>query len=291
MLFSGLLNNDRIKDQLNLMESQGNFPHAIIIDGGTEQERHMLADILASWRICESENERPCGVCLSCQKLASNSHPDVFRVTGTGSSRSLHIDMIRNIRQDAYIIPNEAQYKLYIIENAEMMTEQAQNALLKVLEEPPRSVVFILTCGSSSSLLLTIRSRSQVLTLDSSDEYLEVDEKSKGVAEEIAMAVVSSKELDLLRATAPLIKDKVLIKSVLQALLEIFRRACVSKECEEHVSESELAIQKLSQRLTSMRLLSLINVIIKSNEMLERNVNTNILIADLCVKMRNAAIL
>ena len=228
---------------------------------------------------------------MPCQKLTQGSHPDVFRVIGTGSSRSLHIDVIRNIRQDAYVIPNEAQYKIYIIENAEMMTEQAQNALLKILEEPPSYAVFVLTCSSSSSLLLTILSRSQVISLDAGNSCYESSDKAKAVSQEIAMAVISSKEIDLLRATATLTKDKVFIKSVLQELSDIFRQACLAKECERYNSLNDDTVRILSQRLTSAKLMSLIGVVRVSEEMLERNVNTNVLIADLCIKMRSDAIL
>lgn len=82
---------------------------------------------------------------------------------------SFHVDTVRNIINDAYIQPNEADYKIYILANAHCMNQNAQNALLKILEEPPKYVVFILTTNSKSALLSTVLSRSVCVTLEGVD--------------------------------------------------------------------------------------------------------------------------
>ena len=104
------------------------------------------------------------------------------------------------------------------------MSAEAQNALLKVLEEPPADTVFILTCITANRLLQTIRSRSQIITLE---DTAEENPEAVRIAGEIAQALIHTKEIEMLQATAPLIKDKELLKEVLNQLTLIFRDACV----------------------------------------------------------------
>ena len=96
-------------------------------------------------------------------------HPDIAVYGGKGGSRSFHVEEVRQIRDSAAVMPNEAQAKVYILDGADHMTEQAQNALLKVLEEPPSYVIFLLTCGAASSLLPTVRSRAQIFRVQKED--------------------------------------------------------------------------------------------------------------------------
>lgn len=114
---------------------------------------------LAAAILCEGEGEKPCGDCGPCHKVLSGNHPDVMVVGEEGGSRSFHIDAIRQVRLSAYVKPNEGKAKVYILCDAQNMTVQAQNALLKIIEEPPSYGVFLLTCDNRSKLLPTILSR------------------------------------------------------------------------------------------------------------------------------------
>lgn len=106
-----------------------------------------------------SPEELPCGACSSCRKALSGSHPDIFLYEGKRGANAFHIEEIRTIRQEAYVLPNESEYKIYILPNVEDMTPGAANAFLKVLEEPPPHVVFLLTADNPEMVMETIRSR------------------------------------------------------------------------------------------------------------------------------------
>ena len=108
------------------------------------------------------------------------------RSGGEGAARSFHIDTVRALREDAYILPNEAPRRVFLLAEAQNMTEQAQNALLKILEEPPASALFLLTCENRGQLLETIRSRVVTLSLS-------------GVAEEESVTILGA----LLPDTSP----------------------------------------------------------------------------------------
>ena len=156
--------SEEVLNRLSLLLQGGRFPHALILEGGAGQEKTEAALFLARAAVCTGEN-KPCGHCPGCRKALASSHPDIYVAGGGAAARSFHVEAIRFIRSDAYIKPNEAPRKVYVLLEAQTMSEQAQNALLKILEEPPENVLFLLTVPSASALLATVRSRSQLLTL------------------------------------------------------------------------------------------------------------------------------
>lgn len=135
---TSLLNSDRI-------------PHAILLSGGTADDALNIA-ALAN---CLSDSHRPCGTCSSCVKLKESNHPDVLIFDCDGAK----VEQIRGLCTDSLVRPNEGRYKVYILKNAHELSAICQNALLKALEEPPKSVVFILTAERVDNLLPTVRSR------------------------------------------------------------------------------------------------------------------------------------
>ncbi|MBQ4643917.1 MAG: DNA polymerase III subunit [Oscillospiraceae bacterium] len=144
---------------------EGVLSHAVLIEGEKGTGRKALALWLAKAILCRDENH-PCGNCSVCRKIESGNHPDVEIFGESGGARSFHIESIREIKNSLWLAPNESEQKIYILLNAENMTPEAQNALLKSLEEPPAHARFILTCDNRRSLLDTIISRSTVYTLE-----------------------------------------------------------------------------------------------------------------------------
>ena len=147
--------------ELAISLAAGNRTHAIIIEGERGCGKKTLAREMAAAMLCrnfDSVRNRPCGRCVSCLKIADGAHPDVTTV-GAGA-KTITVDEIRAVRTAAGIRPNEADARVFIVCDGQNMTVQAQNALLKILEEPPRSVRFIITCDNMDRMLETIVSRA-----------------------------------------------------------------------------------------------------------------------------------
>lgn len=168
-----LKGDKRIKsaaEDFKSLEIQGSTSHAYLIEGENITQSLNLAIFCASVLLCMSKNSRgkPCGKCDSCLKINNSiglSHPDITILSSVGGKSSFHISSIRDMRKDAYILPNEGDRKVYILENAHDMTAQAQNALLKLLEEPPAYVSIFLLTKRREMMLDTVISRCQIITL------------------------------------------------------------------------------------------------------------------------------
>ena len=118
--------------------------HAYILNGERGSGKRMLANLFAMTLLCESGNSEPCGKCHSCRQAESGNHPDIIRVTHE-KPNSISVDDIRTqVNNTVDIKPYQGPYKVYIIPQADLMTPQAQNAILKTIEEPPAYAVFLL---------------------------------------------------------------------------------------------------------------------------------------------------
>ena len=148
--------------------------HAYILAASDAALRETEATALAAAMLCTASGVRPCGQCRDCRKVFRGLHPDVICVDpASGSKRPVFkVDQIRDVSADAYIMPSEAQRKVYVLRQADTMNPAAQNALLKLLEEPPRSASFILAAERAESLLPTVRSRCEVIRCNSEAEAL-----------------------------------------------------------------------------------------------------------------------
>lgn len=142
------------------------LPHAVLIEGEKGTGRTELALWLCRALLCEKKEGTPCESCAPCKKIASGNHPDVEIVRGGGGARSFHIEEVRNIRESVWLSPSEAEERVYVLLEIGEMGIEAQNALLKTLEEPPRHARFVMTCENRFALAETIVSRSSVYTLD-----------------------------------------------------------------------------------------------------------------------------
>ena len=131
MNFEGIRCSETVKQSLSLAFQEARLPHAILLEGPAGSGKSELARWIAKAAVCTGEGERPCGHCPGCIKAAAGAHPDITIVGGGTAARSFHVDTIRQIRADAYIKPNEAPLRVFLLEGAETMSEQAQNALLK----------------------------------------------------------------------------------------------------------------------------------------------------------------
>ncbi len=137
--------------------------NAYLFRGPAGVGKSLTAGLFARALNCEKGGGEICGDCPSCRAIESNSHPDVLTLTPTGKSRSITIDQVRRMQRAAHLHPQRGGWKVFIIEEAETMNENAQNSLLKTLEEPPGKTVLLLTASRPESLMPTIRSRCQAI--------------------------------------------------------------------------------------------------------------------------------
>lgn len=247
----------------------GKLFHAIVLEG--DEAENTAIEISAAC-VCSSE-EKPCGVCSPCKKAFARSHPDIHISTGVGVTKSISTEEVRYIRDDTYIKPNEADKKVYILLGADKMNENAQNALLKALEEPVQDILFILVCEKSSSLLSTILSRCIVYDLGKNKE--ESNEEAEKLSEEIVNALSLRSEMELLALSSKLVSDKELFDAVLKNLEYAFYRTCVSLSVSKILDGTP---EKLCNVLTFARANKLYDITIDTKEKLSRNANLALLV-------------
>ncbi|MBE6671573.1 MAG: hypothetical protein E7593_05160 [Ruminococcaceae bacterium] len=157
--------NEKILNFFKSAYENGKIAHAYIFEGGRGSGKHTLARRLACLLACSNLFERPCFECSSCRKISEGISPDVIEISLLNDKKTIGVEQIRELRSSVYVKPSEENIKVYIISNAELMTVQAQNVFLKVLEEPPRGVFFFMLCENTSNILATVKSRAPILKM------------------------------------------------------------------------------------------------------------------------------
>lgn len=150
--------------ELAAMIDSGHLPHAFIVEGDDGLGKSTFARIIAMGAMCTCEQPLS-GECPHCRKLRANIHPDLIYVTGSGKLNSISIDSVREVRIDSQIAPNEADRRVFVLEDCDNMLPASQNAFLKIFEEAPPHIIFVITCRCAMNLLTTIRSRGRIITL------------------------------------------------------------------------------------------------------------------------------
>lgn len=230
---------DIVKDthfsQLLQLAKDAMLPHAILLESSDMENTLEFALFVAKIMLCDSvSDDKPCDRCSNCIKVNKKSHTDLMIIgnenveskkAGTEkleiekSCTSIKVETVRKIREDAQIASCEGKCKFYIISGADNMTVQAQNALIKTLEEPPDNVVFIIICKSKLALLSTICSRCQIYS-DSTLESGKIAKEILGIAHKIikARSTNDAKEIMKIISSAP--NDREYLKALLENILE-----------------------------------------------------------------------
>lgn len=310
--------NETVLYELSHAMNFDTFPHAVIIDGAAGTGKKTLADIIARYCVCLSDGEKPCGHCAGCLKALHGTHTDIFIADGN-TPGALAIDAIRKIRSDAYVVPNEAPKKVYELLDCDKMQAASQNALLKILEEPPKNVVFVLTVTSANMLLQTVRSRSRIYTLyppmpEQAAEYLKErypeknseellsaailtdgnigkaiqniesgSEEAKALADEIMASVTAKREYDLLLLTSRLSSSREFAASVVDFMLEDAGE-CIRASV--GLPTNLKAAHDIAATLSPKRIYMLAENIEKAKNVLKSNVNLNFFGTWLCAALR-----
>ena len=168
MGFESLLGNERLKANLAESIAKKHISHFYLISGPAGSGKRTLAKLLSAAILCQG-SRKPCGSCGPCRKVLEGSHPDVITVTDP-EHKNVAVRIVREMRDDMFIRPNESDYKIYLF--PQELGVEGQNALLKILEEPPAYGVFILLTDNPEKLLPTVRSRCTELKLLSLPENI-----------------------------------------------------------------------------------------------------------------------
>ena len=324
MKLTNFIGNEKVIDRLSKLIESGRFPHALIIEGEEGIGKKTLAKDIACALVCRG-NDKPCGECAQCKKAIGAIHPDISEYIPAGTANSFHVDTVRNIINDAYVQPNEADYKIYILANAHCMNQNAQNALLKILEEPPKYVVFILTTNSKSALLSTVLSRSVCVSLEGVDieraanyitshcENVDYNTAKKtvetfngnigkaidslqdsktselvDVCNKICKALTTSNEYEMMTLCSVFQKDRQGVVFACDLLKSIFRDALFAGESSEHISGQEERVALLKSSLSRQSLIKLINTCDELKSTALSNANNALLITKFCYSLNRA---
>lgn len=324
MQFSHFIGNEEVKEALSAAFTAGRFPHAVILQGSPGCGKRTLAMQIARALVCRDPAHAPCGVCPSCVRAAAGSHPDLRVIEGSGVTQSLSVDTVKEMIADAYRMPEESAYNVYVLHMGTRTGDAAQNKLLKVIEEPPEGAVFLMVCESAEQLLPTIRSRAQIYTLNppaipqaaafvqeqlglapEEAERLAVlcggnigqmlSEREQGgaaqaaqLAQEIAAAIPLPTGDALFRACAPLQKDRKLCAQVLARLELIFRDACVLRSGGTQLLSGADKLADSLSALPRQKLFTLPQLTVEYRQKLERNANMPLLLTCLCTQLQES---
>jgi DNA polymerase-3 subunit delta' len=167
--FSMLYGNSQARARLGRAVSEDTLAHALLLVGQAGSGKKTLAGELAMALNCEHRHSEgfplPCHTCNTCKRIADKNYPDIRYLRRARDKATIGVGEVRLLREDMYLSPTESGCKIYVIEEAERLTPQAQNALLTVLEEPPRRVFIILLADSRDKILTTIKSRVQTVSM------------------------------------------------------------------------------------------------------------------------------
>lgn len=316
--------NQALVDMLTKNLSSGHICHAYLLYGKKGIGKQTLSRYIAQGILCKQNPNKPCGECISCRKVASNNHPDLITLMPEDGKVNIGIDAVRDLRQDAYISPNESDYKVYILPDIERLTDKTFNALLKVLEEPPETAIFIITAPSKAMTPATILSRcvslgvypiSDAECTDAVEEIMPDVPESKRIEavsqadgiigralellsdggktqaneihDRIVDGIIKMDEYAVLAAVSMIKdKDKLLFAEVIDNLLVTLRAAVMLKaSARECINERQKA---LAFMLTSGCSQALFDVLQRATELSDGNVKMSILTGWLAAEIMNA---
>ncbi len=170
MSFAEIVGQEDAKKLLKNAVMSGNHSHAYILSGEKGSGKMMLAEAFATMLQCENPSDDACMECHSCKQSLSRNNPDIIYVTREEGKANIGVDVVREkIVNDVDIKPYSNKYKIYIVDEAERMNQQAQNAILKTIEEPPEYAIIILLTANHNAFLQTILSRCVLIQMKSVD--------------------------------------------------------------------------------------------------------------------------
>ncbi|NLP25721.1 MAG: DNA polymerase III subunit delta' [Clostridiales bacterium] len=318
-----IYSNQNTLNTLSYMLESNRLAHSFLIYGDAGLGKKTIAKYYAMSLICEKSQSTPCQQCVTCKNVSKNNHPDVIWVEHSGKLQGFSAETVRNICADAIITPNNAEKKIYIFADADNITIQAQNALLKLIEEPPSFTYFIFTAKSKDVFLPTIISRIISLGVSECTEaecrlaleergflndditdaincfhgniglcisYIQDEKLQETVklTKSITDAIINRNEYELIVAFADLESDRNIAKTALMLLDKQFHDALIARFTDRFIGCYPSGSKKLSQKITSSSCEELHSLVRNAIILIDSNVNLKLILSTLCGEIINA---
>ncbi len=315
-----LYSKDSVVSMIKTMVSSDRLCHAFILCGERGVGKRTLGKYMAAQILCEGGTGLPCGKCKSCRMIKNDAHPDFMTAKASGKSGNYLADDLRAVISDANVAPNEGSRKIYFLPGIDKALPAAQNVLLKIVEEPPEHVCFIMTAESKDKILPTVLSRAIVLNIDVPSEeecleallsegvgkndadnaisifggnigrcleYLQDDEAKKlpQAVDEIMDCLISGDEYALLKSLSSLEKDRELCLDVLAALKTAIRDAAVQKLGGRLYSVCRDKAKALSGSVRKSALQQMYDDITSAETKINGNASPVLCLSDLCGRL------
>ncbi len=244
--------------------------HALLFESDNKDLCISVAINVAKILMCQNGGNNACGNCDSCKKISSNIHPDIEFIQPQSNQKTIGIDTIRTLKQNAYITPNESDYKIYIFPDSSIITPQAQNAFLKILEEPPKSVIFMMVCQNKSKLLNTIISRLTCFKISSNENQIE--DGILSAAKKLIENLINKNELEILKILSNFSKNRSDFIKLLKCLKNLIIQNLASNN-------------KYNLILDSIKTVKILDNLEKCENLTEKNINMSLLPCYLCLSL------
>ena len=291
--------------------SNDTLPHALLLTGPQGMGKLEFAKTFAVSLLCTNvKNDIACGSCSSCHFIQAGTHPDFFIIQPEATAKMLKIDQIRQLIEQLQQTSQQTGYQVVIIEPAELLNVAAANALLKILEEPPGKILFLLVSHQPSSLPMTVRSRCQQLIFTPTDEigirnWLEKQisaeqnlELLMALAEKVPLKALKLAKTDLLQQQQKIIQDliqictgnadpiktaanynKTELKTILNILATLLADLIKIKLIHQPTSlthqDKITTLKQLAANFSTTNLIQLQDKLLENNLLLSKNINLN----------------
>ena len=284
-LFENILGNDKIKNELINSVKQNKYSHSYLFLGTSGIGKRLIAREFAKMILCEGE-EKYCGKCKSCLEFDSNNNPDFLEIEPDGNN--VKIEQIREMQRKIAEQPIISEKKVYIINEADTMTREAQNCLLKTLEEPPEFANIILIGANEANFLSTIKSRCTIIKFNNiPDEEIKKYLEQKYELENVPKSIILASSGSI--GKAEIIKDKQELYSAVDEainniekmdLIDTLKKADIIYKSQEDKNEilEYINIVLFKKAKQNTKYLNCINIVEDAKKRLKANSNYNMTI-------------
>lgn len=285
MNFGNIKISEATEKNISALVDEGRLSHAVLLTGSAASDRKKAALAIASALYCTGGGKnKPCGKCSRCVRIKKEEFPDVTLISKDKDRTNIPIDVIKQMKRNAYLLPNESDFQTFIITDAESLRPDAQNSLLKILEEPPETARFILCAKDKSSILETILSRVEQFSLTEDSDIAaggKIGKKAETAADSFLDSLVKGNEYSAMISLAPLIKDRNNFMDMAEKCMLVFRDALFIGRTETMLSGSENRAKELRKKFSDKNLIKMTELFDKSSSDAIRNISMTSIINNL----------